>query len=108
MDTDTRPTLPVELHKPTVASVEIGQTFYVAPWAMHVDPAGHLWLSAGATRTDSALGTFYLQVTRRPGGFAVDLSEARNRGYQWSASDAADCGVGVDTTEILPVVEITG
>lgn len=98
--------LPVDLYTPTVGNAEVGQRFFVTPWSLTVDRHGRMFVSGASLRTAEEAGTSYLPVERRADGVAVDLSAARGRGHTWSPADEPYCGNGVDTSELLPVVEL--
>jgi hypothetical protein len=83
-----------------VAALEPGRDAFVVPWAMHVDPDGRCLVAAAASWTDTASGTSQMRIRRLPDGVAVDLTGVTHR---WTPSGTPSCGVGVDTTELLPV-----
>ncbi len=91
--------MPVNRVEKLVGSMELGQSCWIVPWEIDVDPAGHMWVSPEASRLDEKGGTVRVKVTRLRDGLEVNISELRE-------GDVLDHRVDRVADDALPVVRL--
>ena len=90
-------TLPDSRYMVRIRDMEIGESAYVVPWAMHADGRGRCWLDGGIATTPQPWSTSDMLIRRTEAGYVVDITTT---GYAWPRE-----GV-VNTAGRIPVAEL--
>ena len=94
--------LPDSLARVSLADMCLGETVYVAPWAMYVDTLGECYLNGGYSFVYQPFGTQQLEVSKTLDGYVVNVSKCPN--HKWSVGMSGYVGEFVP----LSVVGVEG
>jgi hypothetical protein len=94
--------LPEELEYVGLKDLIEGESTYTLPWAMYADDEGNLWLNGNYPLNKEPKGTAKMRVTKRNGGYIVDVSLCKDS--RWSRGGGQFVGEFVP----LPVHKVVG